>query len=768
MQNMRSSLNAGGRRELESVPQQDQQAATSLVGEAMSAANLGDVLNVLKRRWLVILWSVVIITGATFALLFELSPVYTAEAMVELDTRKPQVTVGKELPLIPGLQGDVVAVVLKTETEVLRSPSLAQKVIDKLGLLNNPEFNPTLTKGHLEQLREFVVSALSLPWSKSGDSWWSEPKPSEERVLTTAVGTLLDHLIISNDGKSYVLRIRIESHDPKLAAQIANTYAELYLIDQLDSKFQETSRVNSWLNAKLADLRDKVRDSDRAVQEFKEQHGITTLTDAADAKGKTLKSQQVSELNTQLILATSERAQKEATLRQLQDGVRTGKAAEAATQILGTPLIQHLLEQEADLQRKQADMEAHFGPQYPAMIRLAAEIKDLRGKISQEVNKTITAMTNDVIAARGREATLKTQLAQMERGAASQDQSEVQLRELTRQSDANKTLYEAFLQKFKQTTAEQDITAADAHVVSEAQMPLLPSWPPKRFLTLLALVASTLVGIIVAFGLERLDSTFHSASELEGLSTLPNLGLIPVLGRAQRPGIAVASNPMSPYTEAVRSIWTRLCHYGTARPLKIILVTSSIPGEGKSSFAVSLAQAAARTGARTLLLDCDLRRPSIGRTLAIGKRDAPKGGIASVLKGEENPASVVFTHRDSAVDVMLAGEETSNPQALLQSPRMRNLLEEMRNHYDCVVVDSPPVLLASDASILSAMADATLHVVQWQKTPRRVVMNGLKALRSHGAFIAGTVLVRVDLRKQAKFGFGDVGYYYKSYKAYGR
>jgi polysaccharide biosynthesis transport protein len=740
------------------------ESAVAAMASALDASNLAGLLNVLRRRWMVVVGTMLVVCAATAALLWNITPRYGAQALVMVDTRKPQVMVGLQQQAgQPEMAGDVVSIDLKTQTEVLRSPALAAKVIDKLGLLNNPEFNTALKPTIFERLHQM----LNIP-----SFWWpqapaKDPDEVQRIALDGTIKNLLEHVSVSNDGKSFMLTINAESTDPKLAADIANTFADQYLTEQLDAKYQETARVNDWLNDKLAELRGKVQATDDAVQLFKQEHNITNYVDPKDAaKPGSLKNQEVSELSSQLILAESDRAQKEGLLRQLQDAVRTGRGLESAMQVIGTPVVQHLQEQEADIRRKLADLSSHYGPRYPAVIQVNAELAEIRAKINEEVNKTIQATMNDVVASRARESSLRARMTELEGGVAQQDQAEVQLRELMRQADANKTLYEAFLQKFKLTAAEQEIEQPDAHIVSGAQSPVQPSWPPKKFLLGVAALISGLMGITLAFTLERLDNSFRSSHEIEGASELPNLGLVPALSSKNDLRTMVMTKPMSAYSEAVRTVWTGLSSSRGDRPPQVVLVTSSVPGEGKSTFAISLAQAAARSGVKTLLLDCDLRRPTIGKALGVPGPYLESGGIVGLLTGQANANAVVLNHQESGVDLLLSGSHTDNPQGLLQSARMRQYLHEMRNQYDLVVIDSPPVLLASDAAILSQMADASVFLVRWEKTPRHVALNGLKALRASGGPVAGTVLAQVDLRKHAKYGFGDVGYYYKSYGQY--
>lgn len=716
--------------------------------------DLREVYGVFRRRIKVILGCVAVITALATLIVFQLTPRYTAESSVMLVTRKNQVIDVQSV--LSGLSGDAIAI--RSEVEILQSPALARKVADKLNLYDVPEFNAALAgpPGPMDyllhpaawasmQLRSLLTPAAQ----KRADAQQSAPD-----VKVAVVRKLLSSIQILNDGRSFLLRIRAEAEDRNLAAKIANTYADTYLLDQLEAKFDAVRRASGWLNDHLGELRDKVRDSDRAVQLFKERHNLT------EVRGGTVTTQQLGELNSQLIIAAGERAQKEADLRQLQEQAKSGHVD--ASSVLASPMIQRLRERQAELLQHQAELSARYKPSHPTMVNLRAEVDDVDRKIQEETEKTIRGLSGEVSAARAREAALRESLAGLQKGTAEQDKLQVQLRELTAEADANRALYDNFLQKFKQTSAQEDIQQADARMVTTATAPTVPSYPNRTMLVGFALVLSVFVGVVLAFLFEHVDNGFRTSDQMEKLVGLPTLGLVPTVLRKEIPQDLVVARPTVQYSEAIRSIRTALRYSDIDHPPKVILITSSLPGEGKTVFAASFARSVARSGARALLIDCDLRRPGVARLLKC-KADP---GLLGLFAEDCNPADIICVDQGSGMHFIPSSAGTANPQDLLGSQHMRSFIDRMRSQYDLIVLDAPPVLAVSDPIILSHIVDTTLYLVRWEETPRQVVAGALKILRTNGGPVAGAVLSRVNARKHALYGYGDTGYYYGRYGGY--
>ncbi len=566
----------------------------------------------------------------------------------------------------------------------------------------------------------------------------------------------MDNLTVFNDGRSYVITIRYQAEDPDLAAKIANAFANEYLLAQLDAKFEATKRATDWLNEHLVDLRSKAQQSDQAVQLYMSQHNLV------GSKNETVTTQQLSELNSQLIIATADRTQKEANLHQMQSLVNSGNA-ESAPQILASPVIQQLKAQETVLMQKRAELATRYRPEHPEMINLQAQIKDLKAKIQTEISNITRSVANDVQAARAREAALSGSIQKLQQAADVQDAAGVGLRELQREADANRALYENFLNRFKQTSAQEDIQQADARLVSAAASPMAPTFPRKGLLLSFAVFLSFIVGIAIAFLLEHLDNGFRTSDQIERSAGIPFFGYVPGISAGIPPHEVPVQQPLCAYAESMRSIRTALRFSNVDDPPKVILVTSSVPNEGKTTFAASLAQSVARSGSRAILVDCDFRHPSVG---ALFESSPSTPGLLSFFKGRVDLQRLVQIDVQSRLHYITAEEGTVNPQDLLGSQHMRDALARLKNDYDLIVLDAAPVLAVSDSIVLSHLVDAVVFVVRWEKTPRQVALGAIKLLQTQGANVAGAILSRVNVRSHAKYGYGDTGYYYGRYGAY--
>lgn len=722
--------------------------------------DLREVYQVIRRRKGIIVGCIAVVTALTAIAVFQITPRYTAESIVMLDTRKNQVA--DIQTVLSGLNADSAAV--RSEIEVLKSPTLAEKVAKKLNLANDSVFSPKVVTS-----APFLVRWGMADWLPEGglellgiSTKPPAPKSAEEQAqerLDSASLRLQKGLTVINDGRSYVLKLRFESESPTLSSRVVDTYADLYLLEQLEAKYAAVRRANEWLNENLADLRGKVQVSERAVQLFKENHNLT------ESRGTTVTAQQLTELNSQLIVASGDRAQKEANLREVQNLMKSPSGLGSSSQVLASALIQRLSEQESDLRRKEAELATRYKPAHPAMLNIRAEITDLDRKMSEEVNKIARGLSNDVNVARAREAALQNTLKELQQSTVQQSKSEVQLRELERDAEANRTLYENLLKRFKQTSTQEDIQQADARLIAYAKPPKAPSYPNKTVLVEFAALGSLVLGILLAFVVEHLDNGFRTSDQIEKQAGLPTLGLVPAVKANRVPVDVVVDQPIAAYSEAIRSIRTALRFSDVDNPPKVVMVTSSLPAEGKTCFAASLARSVAASGGRALLIDCDLRHPSVGRLFGATDDNAGPGLISLFTEGAD-ASKMVLVDEKSGTHFIPSRGGTSNPQDLLGSAQMSKFLKAMRLQYDVIVIDAPPVLAVSDALVLSHLADATLFLVRWERTPRAIAIGALKALRSQGGRVAGAVLSRVNVRKHAKYGYGDSAYYYGYYGGY--
>lgn len=481
--------------------------------------------------------------------------------------------------------------------------------------------------------------------------------------------------------------------------------------------------------------------------------------------------QQLAELNVQLVAARTDLAEAEARYDQARSQVGQRHNAAALGEVLKSPLIQRLGEQEAEVRRRQAEIAKRYGPRHPDTISVDSELADLRAKIAEEVSKVMESIETEVRVARARVNTLSASLDALKTENADLQKARVQLRELERESESGRVLLETFLSRFKETSNQDNLQKADVRIISAAEVPVAASFPKKKLILAVALVLSLMVGLGLAFLLEALDHGYRALEHLERDRSIAGLGMVPKLTTLQLKGAKpfdyAIRKPTSAYSEALRFVHVSLMfgHPGDLRP-KSILVTSSLPGEGKTTLCLSLARLLARAGnQRLLLVEGDLRRANVGKALIEPGQRAPS--LTAYLTGQiERWQDCLIQDEVSGLELILSGDKVDTPQVLLQSERMRTLLAEAGEVYDFVILDAPPLLAVSDAVILSHLADVTVFVVRWESTPREAVGNALDLLRKAGAPIGGFVLTQVDVKKHAHYGYGDYASYYGQYGGY--
>lgn len=722
--------------------------------------DLQQLLRTLWRRKMVIVSTVVLLTTLVTLVVLQLTPRYTATANVMLETRQNKVVDIESV--MSGMSADMTTVL--GEVEVISSTSLIRRVVSKLNLTQDPEFNTKLKKTpwyaamfNLETyLSRDVLVSMGL---RKAEIELSEGE-AQEKLDAEVVEAVKANLSVAPVYRSLVIAVSFTSTNPRKAALIANTIADNYIVDQLEAKYEATQRATSWLNERIGDLRDKVQHAEAAVEAYRED------VEAQVGQGTQMTNQQISELNSQVILAQTKQAEARARLEQVERLLKTESGLASAAEVLNSQLILRLRDQEATLLRKVSEMESRYGARHPSMIKATAELADLRASIEREVKKIAQSLRNEVEVEQVRASTLQNNLARLETKSGAQGRAEIRLRELEREANANRLLYENFLSRFKETSQQDNLQQADARVISKADVPLLASFPKKKLTVMLGFVGSLFMGVVLVFVLERLDNSFRSAEQVEQMTGIPAIGMVPlvtgnILGRA-KVGRHLLDNPTSSITESVRTLRTSLLLSDVDNPPKVVGVTSTVPSEGKSTLAMWLAQVAATSGQKVILIDCDLRRPSVHKTLELDNTNSLVEVLSEACTLQEGII------RDVAGGMyVLPGKVTqANALDLLSSKHMAKSVQALKQHFDLIVLDSPPVLAVSDAKVIGQLVDKMLYVVKWDSTPRGLVLAGLKAAKSANIDLAGIVLSQVNVKKHAQYGYGDHGYYYGKYKDY--
>ena len=735
-------------------------APTGVAGDEL---NLREAWRGLKRRKLALLAPVVLITLGVFLWAKQQPPGYTAQALLHVKPRDAQVLA------IEGVVEELIAdsATIQSEIEFLLSPTFLRQIAEKLNLIEDPEFAPWLVEeepGWFGRSLELINPLRYVPaeWWAALESGSAGPEidPAARR-LNSVAGNLAGRLTVEQVGSSYVISLGVLSEDPVKAAQIANTMAEEYLVSQVEAKYAAADRATEWLSERINDLRGKVLEAEAKIVEYRTQH---ELVNSQSDNPLTL---QFLQLNTQLALAQAERAEAEARLSRARSMLDSGGIATAAA-VLGSPLMDSLRAQETELIRKLADMNSVFGQNHPQMVNARSEIQSVRDKMLDEANRIVDELENQVSVATARERELQNNMARLQGEAARVDLAGVELSALQGEIDTNRQLFQTFLSRYQEIVEQQGLQEADAKILSRAEPPNAPSHPQIMLLTLIAFGASMVIGVLLVFLIERWDADygFRSADEIQAALGVRALALVPDLSRRETQGIAaedyILQKPHSAYAEALQRVRTSLFLIDGEQPPKTVLITSSVPLEGKSTIAASLARQSARSGLKVILIDADLRRPRLHEVIGLPNQN----GLGEVLTGRANPESAIKRDEKSGLDFLPAGVGVVSPPDLFRSSTMKILLEETAAYYDLVIIDSPPLAAVSDSFALSGIVDKTIYVIRWEQTPRNVALAGIRQMVEAGADIGGIIVSRVDVKKHARYGYADSGYYQGSYRKY--
>ena len=710
------------------------------------------LIDLLWRHKLLIFAIVIVLMAGAAVQIASIIPTYDARALILIDTRRNAMS--DLQAIVTGSQADLLQV--QTQVDILRSQALAIEVARRLDLVREPEFASALLRrpgGMAAQFAPLLALAGHAPPEAS-------PLSQEEKLRAAASMLATEKLSVVNDSRSYVVAVQARTEDPELAARIANEYAEVYLSFNKQLKDSAVQRANHFLDQRLAPLKDKLREAEREVANFREANGLIEDRSSATTGERrvTMLGQQLAQINTQLAQATSARLLRDVSLEQIRAAQRGQGSLYAIPEVVASPLVQRLRTQQSEIAARQASIGQSRLEANPAVVALRAEEREVRARIDDEVAKVVGSIASEVAAARARETALRASAAELQSHVADQSKAEIRLRELETEATAARIVYTETLNRAEQNSNQRDGQQPDATRISPATTPLGAAPPTKRQLLVLSFFASCLIAVIAALVRDRLETGFRTAEQVEEETGLSALGFIP---RAKDRATALMLDERDvPFLEAINTVRGALQMADIAGRPKVVLVTSALPDEGKTFFSVALARSVARAGGRSLLVDCDLRRPGIAATLGI----VPQQGVGALVAGQR-VADLVQRDEATQLDVITAAGARENVQTIVSSDALRALVTEAREHYDIIILDSPPVLAVVDSRVLSLMADATVMVVRWRRTPRVLVLQALKQLRVYGAKVAGVVITQANLRSLAA-SEGSHAYVHRKYGSY--
>jgi polysaccharide biosynthesis transport protein len=731
----------------------------------------GDDINrliaIFRRRARLFISVVVLVMAGVLIVTSQTPRRYTAVATVMIDSRKRDVSDIQQVMADLPANSDAV----DTEVEILKSRTLAGRVVDALRLDQDPEFNsalrpPSAVSEVLHSPAKFISGVFGgQPSKPSGANQLALTDVQRTIAHDAVVDQVLADLTVKRSGTTFVIDIGFTSRNSARAAEIANAFADKYLLEQLEAKLDATQQATLWLNQRLAELQPQVESAQAAVEQYKAQHGLLASV------GSSLTEQEISNLNTELDQAKADMAEKDARVRSAKSEVDSGATGENLTGSLSSATMMQLRGQQATASSKVADLQTKYGPKHPEVQRAERELADINAAIAQEVSRNVANLQSESDVAHQRVASLEGSLSGAKGTLVGNNAASVELADLQRRADAASTLYDSLLGRAKEISVDQGNEQSDARVVSHAKIPLGPSSPNQQLNLTLGLVLGLALGAGVVMLLEALDNGLTTSEDVERYFGLPHLGAIPLMqstmrgkskGRDALPHDHLVDAPLSAFAESFRNLRASILFSKVDAPVRIIAVTSALPGEGKTTTAVCLARSMALSGAKVVVVDCDLRRRSISKAL----EETREHGLIELLQGSAGLEDVLIPDGLSEAQFLPLAESAYTPKDLFGSAAMDRLLEDLRQRFDFVLLDTAPVIPVSDTRVLAPKADVVVFLAQWRRTPRKAIHAAMDLLTSVGADVAGIALTLVDVRGQARYGYGDAGYYYEHYRRY--
>jgi polysaccharide biosynthesis transport protein len=712
---------------------------------------VGEYLRVLvKRKWIVIGCLLTIFTVVAIATLRQV-PIYEANGSIAV--KKPDSSLNfKDANAISFDYYDPTE--METEVKILQSDLLALQVIKELNLDRQPEFGG-----------KSPVSALPSSLDLAPDPLEADPSRTSS-LLSSFKGRLTISLLPN----SRIMSVRFRDADPQTAQNVVNKLMGDYQENNYKTRFNNTMQVSDWLGQQLVDLQMKVETSQEKLVRYQKEHEILGIDEKQN-----ITTAKLDELNKALTLAESERMDKEAFYNLMKSGdpdaiasSAGGIEGEGAGGQSASQLLETLRSKQADLRIQVADLNTQFGPSYPKLVQLNNQLAEIDVQLQTEMKKIASKVKGQYTTALGREELLGQALEKQKQAANKLNESAIEYSLLKRDLETNRQLYEGLLEKLKEAGISEGLKSNNFQIVNSARVPTYPVEPNVPRNLGFAFVLGLTSGVGLAFLLEGLDNTVRTTEQAQAISGLPPLGMIPLGSKTAREGasskrlILASSNeavelithvrPQSQMAESYRALRTSLLLSHLGAPPKVIMVTSALPQEGKSTTSINCAVVLAQKGVRVLLIDCDLRRPSIHKTLGMG----PRSGLSNVLTGSITlKQAITVAPTLPNLDVLPAGTPPPNPAELLASTNMRDVLAELRDRYDHIVLDTPPTLSVTDAVVLSPRADAIVLVIRSGSTTKQALRRSRDILMQVNARVSGVLLNAVDLSSP------DYYYYYE-------
>jgi polysaccharide biosynthesis transport protein len=702
-------------------------------------ASLRDYWRILvKRKWVII--GIAVLAGLYGWIDTMLTvPMYRATTTIQIESDTLKI-VNVEGVTPTEYSGD--AQFYETQYQLLRSRSLAERVASELQLGAHPAVNSVPTSPWSAMIGSLFGRAPAKPAAKAADAGIDHRK---------FAGVVQAGLVVDPDKSSRLVRLHFDHPDPYFAATVANAVAETFIAMNLERRFGASGYAKGYLEDRLAQIKQKLEDSERQLVEFAQREQILSIDDR-----QPLIAQDVTALVSALSQAQSERFRAESRWRQASAGGLLRSLGGEENAVMGA-----LRERQNALRTTYQEKLRVYKPEFPEMRQLQAQINEVQKQIDVEIGNVRAVVKAEYDAALDTENMLRKQLDQLKTETLDLQSRSIDYKILEREVATNRELYDGLLQRYKEIGVAGGVTSNNIQTVDAAMVPGGPFMPNLRQNLTKALLFGLMLGVLLALLLEYMDDTIKSPEDIEKRLHLVHLGVIPKLGKDESPSRAIL-DMRSGFAEAYRSVRTALQFSTESGVPTTLVVTSTVPGEGKTTTAKALARNFALLGKRVLLIDADLRNPSLQREFNLDN----SLGLSNCLSGAAKPGQCIHRVEQAGLSVLLSGPLPPNPAELLAGPRMISLLTQAAERFDQIVIDAPPVLGLADAPILSNLAKGTLLVVEAGRARIGASQAAIKRLLGARARLLGAVLTKFDSRTVG-YGFGYGGYGYDNYQYYG-
>jgi polysaccharide biosynthesis transport protein len=747
------------------VPAYDHGAESAGIGELINAG-----LAFLRRQYLVLVLATILGITACLIYLRITPPTYTAQVQVMIESPKTQFIQQQSILAEPVMD----LTLFETQLQILKSRGIAVQIIDQFNLADDPDFKPSPSA--LPSIWQRLRTLLRP--STTNDPQSPLPREPQEGLITA----VQNRIAVSRVGISNLIEIGYSSSNPIRAAEIANAVASIYLADQEKAKLETSRRARDWMQERLRELGEQALAAERAVSAYKSKNNVVS------AGGKPIDEQQVSELNSRLVAARAQTSDALAKLNRYEtileanpaNSTSIGNLDAAGADVLSSPIITSLRQQYLELERRVAEWTPRFGRDHAAVVNLRNRMRELRASILDEVKRYAETSRSEFEVGKQRQQEIEKRMAEAVEQSRTSNLAEITIRELESKAKSLRALHDTFLQRYVGSAQQESFPIAEARVMYPAMPPQSKSKPKSMLIMALGLIGGLGLGVGLGLLREMMDRVFRTSAQIESTLGLPCLSLVPAL-RADKPSTSKAASrnpdydapqristsstfhrtiigkPLSRYAESIRSIKLAIDLNPSKASNQVIGITSALPNEGKTTIAASLAQLIAHSGRSVIVVDCDLRNPSLSASLAPNATS----GIADIINQGRQIDEMIWRDPKTNLAFLPAISQTPvlHTSEMLATEAMRKLFDQLRSTYDYVIVDLPPLTPLVDVRSTTTFIDCFVLVVEWGQTKIDVVKHALHTAQNIHECLIGAVLNKIDIKMMSRYDSHRSDYY---------